>query len=144
MFVWKPRQLLTAAAVAVSVAVAGVASTTAAVAETVLKVVPHSGLKILDPIWTTAYISRNHGYMIYDTLLALDANGAIQPQMIDNYTVSDDGKTYTMTLRDGLMWHDGKPVTAKDCVASIKRWGSKDAMGQMMMGAWIILTMQRL
>ncbi len=102
-------------------------------AETVLKVVPHSGLKILDPIWTTAYISRNHGYMIYDTLFGLDAKGAIQPQMVDKVDTSADGKTITMTLRDGLMWHDGKPVTAADCIASIKRWGSKDAMGQKMM-----------
>ena len=87
-----------------------------AYAETVLKVVPHSGLKILDPIWTTAYISRNHGYMIYDTLFGLDAKGAIQPQMVDKVTTSDDGKTITMTLRDGLMWHDGKPVTVEDVI----------------------------
>lgn len=102
-------------------------------AETVLKVVPHSGLKILDPIWTTAYISRNHGYMIYDTLFALDGDGNIQPQMVSSVERSDDGKTITMKLRDGLTWHDGTPVTAADCVASIERWGSKDAMGQKMM-----------
>ncbi len=105
----------------------------ASFAETVLKVVPHSGLKILDPIWTTAYISRNHGYMIYDTLFALDTNGEIQPQMIDSVTRSDDGLTVTMTLRDGLKWHDGGDVTTEDTVASINRWASKDAMGQKMM-----------
>jgi hypothetical protein len=93
----------------------------------------HSDLKIVDPIWTTAYITRNHGYMIYDTLLATDANGRIQPQMLDRYTVSPDGLVYTMTLRDGLLWHDGAPVTAEDCVASIKRWGAKDATGQKLM-----------
>src|SRR5437762_2703333 len=93
----------------------------------------HSDLKIVDPIWTTAYITRNHGYMVYDTLFATDSSGKVQPQMIDKYTVSPDGLTYTLTLREGLLWHDGNPVTAEDCVASIKRWGAKDAMGQKMM-----------
>ena len=93
----------------------------------------HSDLKIVDPIWTTAYITRNHGYMIYDTLFATDAKGEIHPQMLDKYDVSADKLTYTMTLRDGLLWHDGKPVTAEDCVASIKRWAVKDSMGQKLM-----------
>lgn len=105
----------------------------AALAQSVLRVVPHADPKILDPIWTTAYISRNHGYMIYDTLFSLDANGEIQPQMVDTVTRSDDGLTITLALRDGLSWHDGAPVTAEDCVASIKRWASKDAMGQKLM-----------
>src|SRR5919201_715887 len=103
---------------------AGIAVATApALAETTLRTVMHSDLKILDPIWTTAYIVRNHGYMIYDTLLAQDEKGEIKPQMVDKYEVSADKKTYTFTLRDGLVWHDGRPVTAEDCVASIKRWG---------------------
>jgi len=102
-------------------------------AETTLRVVMHSDLKIIDPIWTTAYISRNHGYMIYDTLFAMDAKGEIKPQMVDRYEVSKDGLTYTMALRDGLMWHDGTPVTSEDCVASIKRWAAKDSMGQKLM-----------
>jgi hypothetical protein len=85
----------------------------------------HSDLKILDPIWTTAYIVRNHGYMIYDTLFAMDEKGEIKPQMVDKYDVSADKLTYTFTLRDGLKWHDGKPVTAEDCIASIKRWAAK-------------------
>jgi peptide/nickel transport system substrate-binding protein len=102
-------------------------------AETTLKVVMHSDLKIIDPIWTTAYIVRNHGYMVYDTLFAMDAKGEIKPQMVDRYEVSKDQLTYTLTLRDGLQWHDGKPVTAEDCVASIKRWAAKDSMGQKMM-----------
>jgi len=99
-------------------------------AETTLKFVPHSDLKILDPIWTTAFISRNHGYMVYDTLFAMDAEGEIKPQMVEKYDVSADKLTYTLTLRDGLLWHDGAPVTAEDCVASIKRWSAKDSMGQ--------------
>ena len=98
-----------------------------------LRFVPHSDLKILDPIWTTAYIVRNHGYMVYDTLFAMDDKGAIQPQMVGKYEVSPDKLTYTLTLRDGLLWHDGAPVTSEDCVASIKRWGAKDSMGQKLM-----------
>ncbi|PWU20874.1 MAG: ABC transporter substrate-binding protein [Candidatus Rokuibacteriota bacterium] len=101
-------------------------------AETTLRVVMHSDLKIVDPIWTTAYIVRNHGYMIYDTLFAMDAKGEIRPQMVDKYEVSADKLTYTMALREGLVWHDGKPVTAEDCAASIKRWAAKDSMGQKM------------
>ena len=98
-----------------------------------LRVVMHSDLKILDPIWTTAYIVRNHGYMVYDTLFATDANGEVKPQMVDKYEVSADQLSHTMTLRDGLLWHDGKPVTSEDCLASIKRWAAKDAMGQKLM-----------
>src|SRR5947199_3170870 len=116
------------------VAVAVLASLTSpAAAQTTLRVVMHSDLKIVDPIWTTAYIARNHGYMVYDTLFAMDAKGDIKPQMVDKYEVSKDELTYTLTLRDGLAWHDGKPVTTDDCVASIKRWGAKDSMGQKLM-----------
>jgi peptide/nickel transport system substrate-binding protein len=94
--------------------------------------VMHSDLRIIDPIFTTAYIARDHGYMVYDTLLATDSNFKIQPQMAD-WKVSDDKLTYTFTLRDGLNWHDGAPVTAEDCVASLKRWGKSDGMGQKLM-----------
>ena len=104
-----------------------------AMAQTTLRVVPHSDLKVLDPIWTTAYITRNHGYMIYDTLFAKDASMEVRPQMVDKYESSPDKLTWTFTLRDGLEWHDGKPVTAEDCVASIKRWGARDSMGQQLM-----------
>src|ERR1700755_656831 len=94
--------------------------------------VMHSDLGIIDPGFTTAYITRDHGYMVYDTLLATDANFKIQPQMAD-WKVSDDKLTYTLTLRDGLKWHDGAPVTAEDCVASLQRWGKRDGMGQKLM-----------
>src|SRR3546814_13700307 len=90
-------------------------------AETVIRAVMHSPLRLTEPHATTAYITTWHGYMIYDTLLATDANNKIQPQMLDKWAVSADGNTYTMTLRPGLTWHDGKPVKAEDCVASIKR-----------------------
>lgn len=98
-----------------------------ALAET-LRVVMQSGLRNTDPIVTTAFITRDHGYMIYDTLLGLDSDFNVQPQMAD-WTVSDDGKTYVFTLRDGLKWHDGASVTAEDCVASINRWASVDSTG---------------
>src|SRR5437868_8160188 len=91
--------------------------------------VMHSDLRVTDPIITTAYITRDHGYMVYDTLLATDSNFKIQPQMAD-YKVSDDKLTHTITLRDGLKWHDGAPVTAEDCVASLQRWSKRDGMGQ--------------
>ena len=94
--------------------------------------VMHSDLRVIDPGITTAYITRDHGYMVYDTLLAQDANFKIQPQMAE-WKVSDDKLTYTFTLRDGLKWHDGAPVTAEDCVASLKRWGKNDGMGQKLM-----------
>src|SRR5438309_10865786 len=118
------------------VAVAVLASLTSpAAAQTTLRVVMHSDLKILDPIWTTAYISRNHGYMIYDTLLAMNAEQEPQPQMAEKWEVSADKLTYTFTLRDGLKWHDGAPVTSEDCIASIKRWAARDSMGQKLMAS---------
>ncbi|WP_371998778.1 ABC transporter substrate-binding protein (plasmid) [Tistrella mobilis] len=102
---------------------------------TTLKVVGHAALKMLDPITTTAYITRNHGYFIYDTLFAVDANFEPQPQMVKEWSVSDDGMTYTFTLRDGLAFHDGAPVTAEDAVASVRRWAARDLTGIRMMKA---------
>ena len=102
-----------------------------AAGKTITAVMP-SDLRVIDPIMTTAYITRDHGYMVYDTLLATDSSFKIQPQMAD-WKVSDDKLTYTFTLRDGLKWHDGTPVTAEDCVASLQRWGKRDGMGQKLM-----------
>ena len=99
-------------------------------AEQTLRVATEGGLKATDPFWTTAYITRNHGYMVYDTLFALDEAFEVQPQMVDTWTVSEDSRVYTFTLREGLTWHDGDPVTAEDCVASIKLWGQRDSLGQ--------------
>ena len=94
-----------------------------------LKAVMHSDLKIIDPIWTTAYIVRNHGYMIYDTLFAFDARLEPRPQMVESWTVSDDQLTWTFKLRDGLKFHDGAPVTTADVLPSIKRFTAKDTLG---------------
>jgi peptide/nickel transport system substrate-binding protein len=95
-----------------------------------IRSVPIGDLKVLDPIWSTAYITRNHAYMVWDTLFALDASNKPRPQMVDTYTVSNDKTVYTFTLRRGLFWHDGTRVTATDCVASIRRWAAKDGMGR--------------
>ena len=96
----------------------------------VLKFIPQADLRILDPITTTAYITRNHGYMIYDTLFATDAKFQVQPQMVDKYVLSKDQLTYTFTLREGLKFHDGQPVRSADCIASIERWAKRDVLGQ--------------
>jgi peptide/nickel transport system substrate-binding protein len=99
-----------------------------------LKFIPQSDLTILDPVVNTVYTNRNHGYLVFDTLFGMDSNYQMQPQMVDKYTVEDDGKRWVMTLRDGLMWHDGEKVLAKDCVASVKRWARRDGIGSLMMG----------
>jgi peptide/nickel transport system substrate-binding protein len=116
-------------AIASVLALSAVLATPALAATKTITAVMHSDLRFLDPIITTAYIQRDYGYMVYDTLLAMDSNFKIQPQMAD-WKVSDDKLTYTFTLRDGLKWHDGTPVTAEDCVASLKRWEARDGMGQ--------------
>lgn len=103
-----------------------------ALAETTLNVVMQAPLRTLDPILSTAQIVRTHGFMVFDTLLGMDAKYNPQPQMAD-YTVSADKMTYTFTLRDGLKWHDGTPVKAEDCVASIKRWAANDGAGRTML-----------
>lgn len=128
------RKLLQLAAVAPSALPAAWTSPASAAAGTkTLTAVMHSDLRITDPGFTPAIITRDHGYMVYDTLLGIDSGFKVKPQMAD-WTVSDDKLTYTFTLRDGLKWHDGAPVTAEDCVASLKRWGkSVDSMAQKLM-----------
>ncbi|MER8874772.1 ABC transporter substrate-binding protein [Mesorhizobium sp. M0814] len=90
-------------------------------------------LSIFDPILTTDTGTVTHGLAIYDTLFALDSKFVPQPQMVGKWGVSEDKKLYTFELRDGLGWHDGSPVTAADCVASIRRWGQVDPGGQLIM-----------
>ena len=104
--------------------------TAARAEDKVLRVVPHSNLAVLDPIWTTAYMSRNHGYMIYDTLFGTDEKNQIRPQMVEEWSVSPDKRLWTFKLRKGLEFHDGKPVTGEDVVASLSRWSKRDTMGQ--------------
>ncbi len=95
-----------------------------------LRAAPHAPLEFLDPIWTTAYITRSHGYLVYDTLFGMDEEFEPQPQMVSDWSVSEDGLTWSFTLRPGQLWHDGTPVTAEDAVASLARWGARDGLGQ--------------
>jgi peptide/nickel transport system substrate-binding protein len=132
MFPISRRKFTTIASALSVLAVSAALSPQAFAAGKTIAAVMHSDLRVIDPILTTAYITRDHGYMVYDTLLATDSSFKIQPQMAD-WKVSDDKLTYTFTLRDGLKWHDGTPVTAEDCVASLQRWGKRDGMGQKLM-----------
>jgi peptide/nickel transport system substrate-binding protein len=126
------RAVITRAALTAALLAVAAAGPAHAQEKTTVRAVMHSGINILDPIVTTAHITRNFGYMIYDTLLSMNAKYEPKPQMAE-FSVPDDKLTYTFTLRDGLKWHDGTPVTAEDCVASLKRWAARDAGGQMLM-----------
>lgn len=98
----------------------------------VLRAVVNSDLKIIDPTWTTTYITIRYGYLVYDTLFALNSKFEPKPQMVESYTLSPDRMVYTFTLRPGLKWSDGQPVTSADCIASLTRWAKRNAMGQHM------------
>src|SRR5246127_4669919 len=99
------------AALVIAASIGGLSAVAPVQAQT-LKAVMHSDVKILDPIWTTAYIQRNFGYMVWDTLFAFDEKFEVKPQMVDKYDVSADKLTWTFTLRDGLQWSNGTPVTS--------------------------------
>jgi len=120
------------AGAAAALAAPGITAPRIAVAQAarVLKFVPQSDLGILDPIWSQAYVTRNHGLMIFDTLYGMDDQFRISPQMLEGDLAEEDGRLWTLTLRDGLKFHDGAPVLGRDCVASIRRWGARDSFGQ--------------
>ena len=101
----------------------------------VLRLIPQADLTVLDPIWTSAYVTRNHAFMVFDTLFGVDDAFRPRPQMLAGSVREDEGKTWKLGLRNGLMFHDGTPVLARDCVASIKRWGQRDSFGQALMAA---------
>ncbi len=92
--------------------------------------VPQANLSSLDPVWTTATVTRNFAFLVYETLYGLDATLKPSPQMAAGHQVADDGRRWTVTLRDGLAFHDGSRVTARDCAASLSRWMKRDAIGQ--------------
>ncbi len=124
------NRLLTS--IVLSMATMGAGTALAATDAKTIHMIPQGDLKILDPIQNPSYITRNHGYMIYDTLFAQNSKGEVKPQMVDAYQVSADKKVWTFTLRAGLKWSDGTPVTAADCVASIKRWAARDVSGRLL------------
>ena len=98
-------------------------------AQQVLRFLPQADLAVLDPVWTTADVTRNHAHLVFDTLYGQDNNFQPHPQMAAGHTVTADGKQWDITLRDGLKFHDGTPVLARDCVASIQRWWARDGLG---------------
>jgi len=100
-----------------------------------LRFIPEGDVAIIDPIWTTATVTRNHGYMVFDTLFGLDSQYKPSPQMLAGFNTEEDGKSWTLGLRAGLRFHDGEPVRAQDCVASIQRWAKRDAFGAALMAA---------
>jgi peptide/nickel transport system substrate-binding protein len=97
-----------------------------------LRFVPHANLTSLDPLWSNTLISLNHAYMVCDQLYGLDDGLIPRPQMAEGHTLSADQLTWTFTLREGLAFHDGEKVLAKDAVASINRWSKRDAFGRRM------------
>ena len=125
----KRRTLLASAA---ALAAPHIAS---AQAKSVLKVIPEGDLSMLDPVWTTATNARNHGYLVFDTLWGQAADYSMQPQMVAGHVIENEGRQWTITLRDGLKFHDGEPVRARDVVASIRRFAARDAFGQALMEA---------
>ncbi|MDO9711528.1 ABC transporter substrate-binding protein [Paracraurococcus lichenis] len=124
----RPARLLAAAALSALLALP-------AAAETTLKVVLINDLTSLDPVQSTAAFVRNHGFMVYDQLFALDSKGEAQPQMVERFERSADGMAWRFTLRDGLAFHDGAPVRAADAVASIRRWAQRDVVGRALAAA---------
>lgn len=101
----------------------------------VLTFVPQADIAVLDPVWTTTYQTRDHGFLVFDTLFGLDGAYRPQPQMAAGAVSEDDGRTWKITLRDGLAFHDGERVLARDAAASVKRWGARDGFGQALMAA---------
>ncbi len=127
------RTMLKAGAAAALAAAPSVPQAKAASNAKIMNAVMQGDLRSFDPIWTTANISAYYGAMVYDTLFSIDANFKPQPEMVGKWGLSEDKRTYTFELRDGLIWQDNMPVTAADCVASIRRWAVRNGGGQMMM-----------
>jgi peptide/nickel transport system substrate-binding protein len=125
----KRRSLLKAA---LATAAAPLAAPALAQPVPTLRFIPQANLTALDPVWTTATVTFNHAYYVFDVLYATDSKGAHRPQMAEGHTVSDDGRTWRFPLRAGLFFHDGEPVRAQDCAASLARWAKRDPFGQIL------------
>jgi len=130
----KRRQLVRYTAAAAAMGGMARPSLVRSASATTLKFVPYADLALIDPL-VSAFVTRNHVMMVFDTLFALDASGTAQHQMLAGHTVDADQTLWTLTLRDGLLFHDGTPVLARDVVASLRRWASRDAFGQALMAA---------
>ena len=130
----KRRQLLRSAAGLAVASGIGRPAIVRSAAATTLKFIPYADLALLDPL-VSAFVTRNHCLLVFDTLFALDADLNAQPQMLAGYIVEADHKIWTLTLRDGLWFHDGTPVLARDVVASLRRWAKRDAFGQALFAA---------
>jgi peptide/nickel transport system substrate-binding protein len=126
------RDLLTGTAAAAATGLGGLprAGLAQGAAARTLRFIPHADLGIVDPVITTAYITRIHAFLAFDTLYGMDGDFRIQPQMVEGHVVEEDGRRWTLTLREGLRFHDGEPVRARDCVASIRRWAPRHPLGQ--------------
>ncbi len=99
----------------------------------VLRFIPNTGLTVLDPVWTASLVTGNHAYYVFDTLYGTGGDGKPGPQMAEGHTVEDEWRTWRIRLRENLWFHDGTPVLARDCVASIQRWAKRDSFGAAMM-----------
>ena len=129
----KRRSLLAlAGAAAGSLAAPGIVG---AQASRPLRFTPFADLAVLDPVWTTARPTRNHALLVFDTLYGLDDTFTPQPQMVEGHAVEQDGKVWTLTLREGLRFHDGTPVLGRDVVPSVRRFGARDGFGQALLAA---------
>ncbi len=129
------RNIVAASVAGAALPALGAGPARAAGTDRPLRLVLNVGLQTLDPIAGPSFVTRNFAYMVFDTLVAMDSKGQFRPQMLEGWKISDDGLTYTFTLRPGLKFSDGAPVTSEDCIASIKRWGGRDALGRRLMGA---------
>lgn len=126
------RSLLRAAA---ALPALGLPAAVRAASATTLRFTPVIDLAFVDPVYSTAQVSRNHGFMVFDTLYGMNSNLQVSPQMLQGHAIEDGGLRWDLTLREGLTWHDGERVTARDCVASIRRWAKRDALGGALMAA---------
>jgi peptide/nickel transport system substrate-binding protein len=126
------RRTFLKGATALTLAGPGLTGHASAQAASILKFVPQANLTALDPVWTTATVTSNHGYYVYDTLYGYDLDGKPQPQMAEGHVISADGKSWTIKLREGLAFHDGTPVKPADCIQSLKRWCQRDPFGQLL------------
>ena len=96
----------------------------------VLRVAPSADLTQLDPVFASIVITRIYGMMVYETLFAWDSKLDAKPQMVGAWSTAPDGLSWRFTLRPGLRFHDGQPVTTADVIASLRRWMQRDVVGQ--------------